>query len=90
MIEIHSTWGTLAVVESTGFVVKADSFYASMPGEEGGELRDIVRFDIAEHREFWRMPSAVGGDILDFGYWTEDGHYEPPCTEWRRKANPIP
>ena len=23
-------------------------------------------------------------DILDFGYWTDAGLYEPPCEDWRR------
>lgn len=47
---------------------------------------DIVRFDVKEFAEFYGHPPTTEGrvtDILDIGYWTRDGHYEPPVGEWR-------
>lgn len=47
---------------------------------------DIAQLDLDE----WLItytgenPETGEHDILDFGYWTEDGEYSEPCAEFRR------
>jgi hypothetical protein len=43
----------------------------------------IARFDLEEWKRFYKQETCRGADILDVGYWTKDGIYEPPALEHR-------
>jgi hypothetical protein len=79
-IAITGSWGTLHVCPTTGKVVSRHDLY---PNDPQG-YRTIIKFDVAEWRRTYPGTQLQGGDILDFGYWTEDGHYEEPAYDWRR------
>ena len=49
-------------------------------------INQIKRFDVSEWERFYpdQNFSEVGHiDILDIGYWLENGAYEPPEADWR-------
>jgi hypothetical protein len=78
-IIIHGGWGDLVVDADSGVVMVEESNY------EGGEYRDIVRFDLAENK-LYNGELEEEGDILDFGYLAVKGEgqvYEPPVSSWR-------
>lgn len=47
-----------------------------------------VRVDVVEWRMFYceALVDDTDHDVLDFGFWSEDGTYEPPSYEWREGA----
>lgn len=48
-----------------------------------GDYRNITFFNIAEWRQTYpgEVPHQI--DILDIGYWTQEGEYAPPVVDWR-------
>ncbi len=48
-----------------------------------GEYRNITFFNVAEWRQTYpgEVPHQV--DVLDIGYWTQEGEYAPPVADWR-------
>lgn len=52
-----------------------------------GTYDDIERFDLTEKRKYWNREASPehGLDILDVGYWTKDGQYIPPESDWRKE-----
>lgn len=84
---ISSSHGELVVDILTGLVIEDESRY------DNDELRNIVKFDVAEWETYYRRLFA-GGDILDYGYSCREPDprawnfehltiYEHPSTEWR-------
>lgn len=54
--------------------------------EMEGWLLDINKVDIEEldnYLSYYDLPPAQGGDVLDFGYWDNDGEYHMPSKQWR-------
>ena len=76
-LTIYSSNGELCVDVATGLVDKGASDYY-----DTDELKHISQFDIEEFCVFWNCEPQEG-DILDFGYWMDDGTYEPPAMDWR-------
>lgn len=84
---VHSSGGTLRIRLDTGELVGmtdvVDKGYSRT-------FLNITRFDLDEYREYY---TDVGDshaddsfDILDLGYWLEDGTYEPPAQDWRNEV----
>lgn len=76
-LTIFSSNGELCVDVSTGLVDKGASDYY-----DTDELKHISQFNIEEFCVFWNC-EPQDGDILDFGYWMDNGTYEPPAMDWR-------
>jgi hypothetical protein len=48
---------------------------------------DVVRFDLAEYKKYYAGLSSekyMEFDILDLGFWLENGKYEPAEDDWRK------
>lgn len=69
---LHGSSGGVAFDCETGRVIYADE-----------EYKDIVRIDVNELTETYGTSFGCH-DILDVGYWTSSGFYEPPCIDFRR------
>lgn len=74
--QVYGSHGDLTVASASGRVVAYESI-----GD--GEYRNIAFFNIAEWRQVYpgEVPHQI--DILDIGYWTEEGEYAPPVADWR-------
>lgn len=74
--QVYGSHGDLTVARASGRVLAYEPI-----GD--GEYRNITFFNIAEWRQTY--PGEVPGhiDILDLGYWTEEGEYAPPAADWR-------
>lgn len=86
-ITLCSSHGDFVFDAAGNFIEKHLNKYV-VEGFEGYKEEDHpYRLDIAGHIKFYndfdptKFDSAW--DILDWGYWTKDGRYEPPCKEWR-------
>lgn len=80
-IYITGSHGRLVVETDTGRVDEMLSTY------ETDEYKNIDAVDIEEwlaRYPFEQLTDGASYDILDFGYWTDMGDYEPPCEDWRR------
>jgi hypothetical protein len=80
-ISVYSSHGTLHVDNDTGYIT-LDKYTPEAP--EG--LEHIRRFDLEEFRLFWgytkeTTPTSI--DILDLGYWHDEG-YEEADMDWRK------
>jgi hypothetical protein len=88
-IFVNSSYGNLTVNVGTGKVVGADIFPDNEPDEfDHIKLADIDRFDMKEWIK--SRPGAIlqdgdRVDILDLGFWTKEGQYEPPEYGWREE-----
>jgi len=74
-------------VDWNGNVINLELF---MPEEakETEDLKHIVRFDLDEWRRYHESLKDDPWDsidILDLGYWLDDGSYEEPEWDWRRE-----
>ncbi|XUX01228.1 MAG: hypothetical protein TUN42_04360 [Dehalogenimonas sp.] len=79
---VYSSHGTLAVMDD-GSVYRPDYAY------DDNELKDIVKFDIEEYLRAYPdepLETIDSVDILDLGYWTKDGRYEPPDAYFRKEV----
>jgi len=74
--QVYGSHGDLTVASASGRVLAHEPI-----GE--GEYRNITFFNIAEWRQAYpgEVPHQI--DILDIGYWTEEGEYAPPVVDWR-------
>lgn len=84
LIPVFSSHGSLVFDSVTG-KCDATNFHPDSPGGQP----DVV--DVAELVTAYGelRDSELGYDILDVGYWTADGTYEPPCAEWRTERDDI-
>jgi len=87
-INIRGSYGKLVAYKDTGVVIPKESDF--MDGDEGDfsshTYRDIVMIDVLELKETYYSFSLLNEfDILDVGYWTNTGKYEPPCHVWREE-----
>ena len=79
--------GVLSFDSVTGAVLRAERCAcADCAAREDGVTGygDIARIDITELAA--EFPTAEHGgelDILEVGYWTRSGHYEPPADSFR-------
>ena len=89
MITIQSSHGTFNATDE-GIVLTWTPDDDSPAGViEAQPLDRVVRFDVEEFRQFYNeSPTSV--DILDIGYWLDDGTYElpalRPCEECARSS----
>jgi len=74
IITLHGSYGD-AHFNEQGFAILAD--------DTPSEYANIAKLDVAEWRRFYPDESPVdnGWDILDWGYWTLAGQYEPARRE---------
>ena len=74
--QVYGSHGDLTVSHVSGRVLGYEPI-----GD--GAYRNITFFNIAEWRQIY--PGEVPGhvDILDLGYWTEEGECAPPAVDWR-------
>jgi hypothetical protein len=80
---VFSSNGEL-VIDAEGKVIVAESKYYN------DNLKNIVRFDLEEYRKYYQgEPAPSSYDILDLGYWTDTGQYEPPEMDWRKNHHDI-
>ena len=86
LILIEGSWGELTVDAMTGIVLFYDPQGADLDDDNMGYIK-IYRINLQEYRGYWHE-EPKDGDILDYGYWTFDGIYEPPEVSWRVQINP--
>lgn len=87
-IEVYGSWGPFQVNARTGVVVTPVHERLCIDETEGGTYDGyarIARVNLAEFEAYWGEDPASHSsiDILDLGYWTLDGTYEPPDLRWR-------
>lgn len=49
-------------------------------------LSEIAKVDVEELERYYKMQGlevGLHGDVLDFGYWDNDGNYNEPERSWR-------
>jgi hypothetical protein len=83
VLAVASSHGKLIVRKRDGAVLPDLSRY------DDDELRQIERLNLAEWQAYWKEYLPDSGDILDFGYWNQDGSYEPPAQDWRDQCSVI-
>lgn len=81
MIVIGS-WGTLVVDGSTGCILE----YEPELDYPEDDYWHIQRFDLEEYRRHYPSNPTGTIDILDIGYWTVSGDYEPPEPDYRKEV----
>ncbi len=75
---VASSLGNLRASPVDGIVLSCDLF-----DEVEDDLKSIEKFDVAEYESNYGGEGLAGAsiDILDIGYWTVDGIYEPPARQ---------
>jgi len=87
MITIHSSWGIITC-DDNGKVITKD-LYETV--DEPCYLANAVRFDIDEfdrwHEACTGTPSPKPSefDVLEIGFWNEDGTYNTADNDWRKQ-----
>lgn len=78
-ITLHGSHGTAEFDAVTG------EFISTQPDYGGDGYPDIARLHIVEWRAAYpgEDPLTSDWDVLDWGYWTRAGQYEPPANDWR-------
>jgi hypothetical protein len=85
MITIESSWGTIETDEQGNVLNK---YLCEVDGEHC-YLADVVRFDIQEFYTWFEKkfkepsPKQYDFDVLDLGFWREDGSYDTADMDWR-------
>lgn len=81
---IRSSHGEFRVDAATGKPVTWDPHYFA--SADAKALGRIDRFDFTEWERHYGKPIASISpiDILDLGYWLDDGTYEGPDHDWRK------
>jgi hypothetical protein len=80
-------YGDLTCDANTGEVLtyhaEDDAYGPDDP--EGQGYRDVERLDVKEWRDTYPGEELADGrhDLLDFGFWTKGGKYEPADESWR-------
>jgi len=75
---VYSSHGTIIINPETGTVIATDIDMCD------DCIDNIKRFDIEEYKTFYKVDKVPGAfDILDLGYWLNDGTYEEPEHDWR-------
>jgi len=78
---ISSSNGVIGADIFTGKVIYIDEY------EDSADefFPKIWEIDIEEFEKYYNKKINEDDiiDILDLGYWLEDGTYEPPCQDWR-------
>ena len=74
--QVYGSHGDLTVASTSGRVLAYEPVGV-------GEYRNITFFNVAEWRQTYpgEVPDHI--DILDIGYWTEEGGYASPVADWR-------
>ena len=86
MINIESSWGTI-ITDDNGNVIGKDLL--EHDGKEKCYLLNADRFDLKEWDDWYEKntnkPSIkpTDFDILELGFWNNDGSYNPPHPTWR-------
>ncbi len=89
-IEVFGNYGTITVDAVTGLVLKYDKdeqeceTIAKYPGHDNTGYGNIVRFDLEEWKRFYPDEELCGGDIMDWGFWKQDGTYYAAEDSWRQ------
>ncbi len=76
---VYGCGGELTVSASSGQVLEYDDM-----GYGDNEYAGIVFVNVDEWHNSHPGTVLDRIDILDLGYWTESGEYEPPENDWRR------
>lgn len=81
---VYGTFGDLIVDRLIGSVLRYEPDRDSKTGAEYGS---IVRFDIDEYAAAYPGEKLDHVDICDIGYWTKDGRYERPESDFRAQVS---
>ncbi len=78
---VYGSHGVLVVAAMSGRVLAYEP-------DGDTDYADICFFNVDEWRRAYpgEVPTVI--DILDIGYWTLDGAYEPPVEDWRKEWRP--
>jgi hypothetical protein len=57
--------------------------------ELASEMDTPIRVDIAEYKRYYGTEFNEGVDILDIGYWIENGSYVPAENDWREEKKQL-
>jgi hypothetical protein len=74
---VYSSHGEFFINKNSGIVISEHI------ADTEDSPKGAVRFDIKEYCAFYKKSPSDAYDILDLGYWMEDGTYEEPCHDWR-------
>lgn len=80
MITAYSSLGSFTFDPNTGKVLNSAL---------DAEMATPIRVDIEEYKKYYGTEFNEGVDILDIGYWMEDGSYEPPENDWREEKKQL-
>lgn len=77
---VHSSHGDVIVNQRNGKVIRI------MNNRRPSELAGLIdRFDLSCETAKESLAKIKACDILDIGYWTKAGVYEPPVIGWREE-----
>ena len=74
-----SSYGSITFDSKTGNIISTNL-------DNSPECPQVARFDVEEFKCHYGEYPKNETDILDLGYWQNDGGYEPPCHDWRREV----
>jgi len=86
VFQVFSSHGQLSAYVEDGTVKIAE--LNDEADEDGQTMLDIARFNVEEWKKVYYPEKIKNGqciDILDIGFWSKDGLYEPPDEDWRRE-----
>lgn len=93
-VVIESSHGTFYADLVTGEVIKRDICCDKQPPSAScnptscnTEYTQIQNFDLEEWESFYKAELPPHLDILDVGYWLEDGRYIPAEDDYRKEAS---
>jgi len=90
MRTIESSWGTVTT-DDDGNILSLDVLEADKDGNRC-YLLDVAKFDIAGGDRWYEdkfkepSPKPSDFDVLDLGYWHNDGHYEEADNNYRNNV----
>lgn len=89
--KLQSSCGMVFFDTETGYVLSCDleDLDEEDPNDSMGYPDGPAIVDVEEWCRAYGLKECPEDafDILDFGYWTESGVYEPPTIEWREERD---
>ncbi len=80
---VFSSHGEITADKETGNVIKIDLTCDCKHNEQC--INNIKQFDVNEFKMYYSKEIPESVDILDLGYWLNNGGYEEPAHDWREE-----
>ena len=85
--KLMSSCGSVTFDVSNGAVLQCDLDPEDYPEATRPRVVDVDEWLRRYPGESKALPNEH--DILDFGYWMDEGKYEPPCETWRLEREAL-